>query len=69
MHQLVLSVSITMLDLVDMALKSFSCFVLVKVYFERGQAIYRNIWLSSETDWAYFLSHFFLSDFGILCFD
>ena len=68
-HQLVFGVGVSVLDLVNMALECLSRFVFVKVNFERSQAINRHIWLSSEADRADFLSHLFLSDFCILCFD
>ena len=67
-HQLVFGVGVSVLDLVNMALECLSRFVFVKVNFERSQAINRHIWLSSEAYRADFLSHLFLSYFGILCF-
>ena len=67
-HQLVFRIGVTVLDFVNMALECLSRFVFVKVNFERSQANNRHIWLSSEAYRADFLSHLFLSYFGILCF-
>ena len=67
-HQLVFGVGVTVLYLVNVTFECLSRFVLVKVNFERSQAINRHIWLSSEAYRADFLSHLFLSYFGILCF-